>query len=52
MTNKHTILILSAILILISFSIFSGCSSDDTVTPPPNTGEVLLAEVSGLIVFI
>ena len=47
MTNKHTLSFPAAILILISISVYSGCSSDDTVTPPPNTGEVLLAEVSG-----
>ncbi|MBK8981652.1 MAG: hypothetical protein IPM38_04850 [Ignavibacteria bacterium] len=47
MKNTHTIYLHTAILILISCSIYSGCSSDDTVTPPPNTGEVLLAEVSG-----
>ncbi len=47
MKHTHTISLHAAIIILISFALYSGCSSDDTVTPPPNTGEVLLAEVSG-----
>lgn len=37
----------SFFIILISFAILAGCSNDDTVSPPPVTGEVLLATVAG-----
>ncbi|MDZ4713032.1 MAG: hypothetical protein SGI89_12000 [bacterium] len=37
----------SYIFIISVILICSGCKGDDPVTPPPVTGEVLLAEVSG-----
>ncbi|HAY34946.1 MAG TPA: hypothetical protein PK536_10515 [Ignavibacteria bacterium] len=47
MKSTQSFLLPAIMLLVTAVLFFSGCSSDDTVTPPPNTGEVLLAEVSG-----